>query len=179
MAEPNGAEQNIDIDVNDLRGQLSITVARMKTMAASDTPIDPRQLCTELAENVLPVMADVATLVDRLEEHAAWATTALTDLMDEAESRLLPDDADRFRAFITVVTEVAKNSLTGLDPTSDTAQGFRKLIEEGESLSTLIDDIELDDGPDDGPQGDGDDDDDDDDDEPDDGDDDEQGRSVS
>lgn len=145
-----------DVSVPNARFALQLATTRMKALANSEEAADGRMAISEIGNTVLPFLSDLLVLVDRLEEHAEWATKKLDGEIEE--SQLLPEDADRIQAFVQIVIDLAKDSIQSLDPTSTTAIGFKKLMDEGAELLEFVDDIRVDDDDDDEPdEGDGDD----------------------
>lgn len=149
MTEPIETE---DVSVPSVRFALKLAEARLKALGNAEDAQDGRMAMIELANTILPLASDLLVLVDRLEEHAEWATKKLDGEIEE--SQLLPEDADRLQAYLQIVIDLAKDSVQSLDPTSTTAIGFKKLMEEGAELVAFVDEIRIDDEDDEDEEGD-------------------------
>ncbi len=168
------AEPDAESAIGQIKATIEREQARLK-MLARNPELTPQTVLGEVAGTALALLADQAEFLDELDKHAGWLDGRLEALSEEREgSRLLPDDAERFRVYTKTVIEVCDKSLGQADPDSAPAQSLRMLKAQSLELLKLIEEIELeppededdedeDDEEDDDPDEEGDDDDDDDD----------------
>lgn len=129
-------------ELEELRKAVQGARARLKRLATAET-LTPQALALELSGTVLPLLGESLDFIDRLEEHAEYVSEQL-EAMEGLRSQLLPDDAEKFVAYIQTVHGVADASLADMDPTSPAAAGLLKLKELGDELLHRIDEIRVD-----------------------------------
>lgn len=136
-----------DIDIDEVKSAISLAAKRYGTLAAQSEPVDGRQVLNELALNVLPLLSDLASLVDRLEQHAMNVDDEIERLdaggAPEPESQLLPEDAERYTTYLAALCEQYDESLRVLDPESDQAKAVTILKREAEDLITFTRDLTI------------------------------------
>lgn len=87
-------------------GDIDLQIGRLRRIAAGTTQVTPDLVLQELHATVLPLLKDVLPYIDRLEDHAEWASNTLEYLTeavsgDTAESsQLARADALKFQQLL-------------------------------------------------------------------------------
>lgn len=126
------SEEDI-VTVAKVRDSLQTQMRRLKALARGDD-IDARSVMHELHGTVMLLLGDIVDLIDRLEEHAEWASNEIDALQGASPtaSQLNEEDADRICAFLDRVAAIGEQDDRWTD-----------IREEALSLRGLIDDIRL------------------------------------
>lgn len=137
-------------ELEELRKAIGDARIRLKRLARSDT-LTAQAVALELCSTILPLMGEQVDFIDRLEEHAEYVGDRLAAMEGES-SQLIAEDADKFEGYIEAVHQVVDASLAQMDPTSQAADSLRKLKELGDDLLESIDEMRIEDDPDETPQ---------------------------
>lgn len=128
-------------------------VADKSESGTAPATLDALTVMRELHSNILPLMTDFVGFVERLEEHASWASDQITDLQDESEtaSQLNSEDAAKLRTFLSDVGTRLGHVMV---PDGLQREGLADLVSRSVELIELVDEIELTRQDDDDAQGD-------------------------
>lgn len=132
-----------------LRNDFTLCIRKLRTKAQKAEDLTAKELLVELYGNVLPMMLDLVSYVERLEDHAAWASEEISNLSDmvdgsdEQSSQLAPVDADRYLAFLHEAVADLDAQLADRDPESEHAKALGQKKERALALISTTNDVRL------------------------------------
>ncbi|NIR32905.1 MAG: hypothetical protein GWN84_27145 [Gammaproteobacteria bacterium] len=134
-----------DVPIESLKSDLEMQQRRYRQMRGSEA-VTSDFLLGEMIGTVLPFMRDVVGYVERLEDHAEWASYNIEALNqtvsggdDEQSSQLAQADAARFRAFFQAVLEEAEAAT----PSEADASKVQEKIKQAKAMLELVEEITL------------------------------------
>lgn len=144
-----------EIDIDDVQMQIAIAQKRFATLASTEA--SGALVMGELSSTVMPLLDDLAKLVDRTEQGLMFVQElAEGKATPEDESQLTGEDALRITNYIEAVVDQAVTSMKDLDPDSVQAKALTLLRDEGIELIKLVNDVTLVDRTDEEPEVEGD-----------------------
>lgn len=132
------AEDEITLEA--LRQELKNQSRRLKRLADAGD-VDAVAVLRELYGTALSLQGDFVEVLDRLEQHAEWASSEIDALRGSGElaSQLIPEDADKIAGFVSR----AIDSVLRDDQLSETDK--QELEEQGRQVLELVAEVRLED----------------------------------
>ena len=132
-----------ELDARQLRAIIKREARRLAVLATNAT-LTPSQVLAEISHTILPLLGDTVEIMDRLENHAEWASGEIERLGEDDESQLTAEDAARLMAYVEATIEFFQQSYDQMDPNRKLqAKEILQLADEGREGKKMIDEMTL------------------------------------